>query len=158
MAGFEFLGTFQGVFTSISVLLGGALASYWAFRGKRGDTQVQATQVTSESTAKFLDGQREFQKYVNEAVRSQVEEATSELRMEVANLAESLAQVTKEYDRQSDIFRLRETRLWAWDNVHDRKGPIPALPDEILHKLSLGHLINLSVHSDTGKMDQIAKE
>ncbi|QDH48065.1 hypothetical protein SEA_DEJAVU_60 [Microbacterium Phage DejaVu] len=158
MAGFEFLRTFEGLFTTIGVLLGTVIGSYWVFRGKRGETQVQATQVTTESTAKFLDGQREFQKYVNEAVRSQVEEATSELRGEVAELAEKLSNVTKEYDRQSDIFRLRETRLWAWDNVHDRKGPIPALPDEILHKLSLGHLINLSAYTDTGKMDQIAKE
>lgn len=158
MEGFAFLGTVQGFFTTFAVLAGSVIGSYFVFRGKRGETEVQATHVTSESTAKFLDGQREFQKYVNEAVRSQVEEATSELRVEVANLAEKLSNVTKEYDRQSDIFRLRETRLWAWDNVHNRQGPIPALPDEILHKLSLGHLVNLGSYMDSAKMDPIAKE
>lgn len=153
MAGFEFLGTLQGFFTTLGLLIGSVVGSYFVFRGKRGETQVQARQITEESTSKFLDGQMEFQKYVDEAVRVRVEEATSEMRLEIADLAQKLTDVKSEYHRQNDIIRARETRLWMWDNIHDREGPMPLLPDETMHRLNIGHLINLSAFAESAKMD-----
>lgn len=158
MEGFEFLTTVQGFFTTAAVLVGSVVGSYYVFRGKRGETQVQATQVSAESTAKFLDGQMEFQKYVNEAVRTQVDEATAEMRLEIADLAQKLTDVKSEYHKQNEAYRNREMRLWMWNNVHDRQGPIPLLPDEVMHRLSLGHLINLSAFTEGAKMDPTDKE
>ena len=148
----EFLGTFQGILTTIAVAAASIFGSYFVFRGKRGETQVQAAQVKTESTAKFLDGQMEFQKYVDEVVRTQVEEATAEMRTEIADLATKLASVKSEYHDMTDAIRSRETRLWLWNNVHERQGEMPPLPENIMHRLSLGHLINLSMFAEGGKM------
>lgn len=153
MEGFEFLGTLQGFFTTLGVLIASVVGSYYVFRGKRGETQVQATQVQAESAAKFLDGQMEFQKYVDEAVRVRVDEATAELRTEVEGLAMKLAEVKSEYHHMNDVIRSRETELWVWNYMHDRKGDMPKLPDVVMHRLSLGHLINLSAATaNTGKI------
>lgn len=153
MGGFEFLGTLQGFFTTLGVLIASVVGSYFAFRGKRGETQVQAAQVNTESTAKFLDGQMEFQKYVDEAVRVRVEEATADMRIQLDQLTTTLSGVQKESHEMNDIIRSRETRLWAWNNMHDREGDIPQLPEAIMYRLGLGHLINLSAFTgNTGKI------
>lgn len=150
-----FLQSFEGILTALGLLIGSVVGSYFVFRGKRGETQVQAAQVNTESASKFLDGQMEFQKYVDDVVRSQVAEATAELRGEVAELATQLASAKTEYDRQSNIIRMRETRLWAWDNIHERQGPMPTLPDEVMHHLGIGHLVRLSAATDAVKIDSI---
>lgn len=152
----EFLGSVQGILTTIAAAVAGIVGTIFAFKGKRGDQQVQARQITEESTSKFLDGQMEFQKYVDEAVRIRVEEATAEMRSEIAEMSSKLTSVQSEYTQMMDVMSSRETRLWIWNHVHEKKGPMPELPEAVMHRLNVGHLINLSAtFPDSGKMDAI---
>ncbi|MBT2484846.1 MULTISPECIES: hypothetical protein [unclassified Microbacterium] len=139
----EIVRTALTVLGSISVGLGGA---WLLFRGKKVEAETEETKTESAATTAFLNGQVEFQEFVEGVVQQRVTAAVADLQTQVTDLAAKLAVVQQESHEMNDAIRSRETRLWLWNNIEKRLGPMPELPLPILRRLGIGHLTLLPAH------------
>lgn len=110
-----------------------ALIALWRFRRKdRADAQ-QVEEGTISGRFKDADA---LMRYIDE----RVDERTAALAAELATVQTKLRTVGQESHEMHDAVRARETQLWLWDQ-RGRAGDLPMLPEPILHRLGLGHLI-----------------
>ncbi|MEV8176091.1 hypothetical protein [Microbacterium sp. NPDC079176] len=128
--------TDTGIIVSVIALLSGvilALIAFWRFRRKdRADAQ-QVEEGTISGRFKDADA---LMRYIDE----RVEERTAHLSAELAQVRLDLRTVGKESHEMHDAVRARETQLWLW-NHRGRPGDLPMLPEPILRRLGLGHMV-----------------
>lgn len=125
--------------TVLGSVLTGVVGAWFLFRGKKVESETAETQAQAAATAAFLEGQVEFQEYVEGVVALRVDKAVAGLQAQLTELAAKLAGVQGEFHEMTDAIRSRETRLWLW-NIQNRNGPMPELPMPVLEKLNIGHL------------------
>lgn len=123
----------------VAALIGGmvtvalAVIALWRFRRKdRADAQ-QVEEGTISGRFKDADA---LMRYIDE----RVDERTASLAAELAEVKSKLKTVGRESHEMHDAVRARETQLWLWDQ-RGRNGVLPRLPEPILRRLGLGHLI-----------------
>lgn len=133
------------VIASLCSLLAGLGGAWLLFRGKKVETSaVQATEeakVEASATDAFLQGQRAFQEYVDDVVDERVAAAVKGLKDQIAALEKRLTAVQSESHEMNDAVRHQQTQAWLWD-LRGRQGPLPMLPEPILQRLGLIHLIS----------------
>lgn len=132
-------------------ILSGILATYFGFRTKKveAESRVAEAEVAAEGegASKFLDGQVAFQQYVDGIVSKKVEEATAEIREDFTKLAQEFSNLKSESQMIQAAVALRETRLFMW-RLEGRKEPFPMLPENIMEKLGIAHLLNIGSLTD----------
>lgn len=134
----EWLGT---VITALCSLLAGLGGAWLLFRGKKVDAHTEETKVSASATDAFLQGQRAFQEYVDDVVDERVAAAVEGLKEQIAALEQRLTTVQTESHEMNDAVRHQQTQAWLWD-LRGRQGPLPMMPEPILHRLGLIHLIS----------------
>lgn len=110
-----------------------ALIALWRFRRKDKADAQQVEEGTISGRFKDADA---LMRYIDE----RVDERTASLAAELAEVREKLTTVSAESHEMHDAVRARETQLWLWDQ-RGRSGALPMLPEPILRRLGLGHLI-----------------
>lgn len=133
----EWVGTVIASLCSAAAGIGGA---WLLFRGKKVDQATEETKVEASATDAFLQGQRAFQEYVDDVVDERVAAAVAGLKQQIAALEERLTKVQSESHEMNDAVRHQQTQAWLWD-LRGREGPLPMLPEPILRRLGLIHLI-----------------
>lgn len=133
----EWLGTVIASLCSAAAGIGGA---WLLFRGKKAELVTEETRLEASATDAFLKGQLAFQEYVDGVVDERVAAAVAGLQSQLAALEARLTTVQAESHEMNDAIRHRETQLWLW-NIRARSGPMPELPEPILRRLGLIHLI-----------------
>lgn len=131
------------IVTAAGSMVAGAIASFFLFRGKRVEQETEESKAEAAATTAFLNGQVEFQEFVERVVAQRVEVAVAGLQAQVTDLATKLAGVQAESLEMQDAIKARETQLWLW-NIRKRQGPMPELPMPILESLGIGHLTALA--------------
>jgi len=110
-----------------------ALVAFWRFRRKdRADAQ-QVEEGTISGRFKDADA---LMRYIDD----RVDERTAQLSAQLGEVQEKLKTVGRESHEMHDAVRARETQLWLW-NHRGRPGDLPMLPEPILRRLGLGHMI-----------------
>ncbi|WP_417510546.1 hypothetical protein [Microbacterium sp.] len=132
------IGTVIASLFSAAATFGGA---WLLFRGKKVDQSTEETKVEASATDAFLQGQRAFQEYVDDVVDERVAVAVEGLKEQIAALEERLTKVQSESHEMNDAVRHQQTQAWLWD-LRGRQGPLPMMPEPILRRLGLIHLIN----------------
>lgn len=132
------IGTVIASLFSAAATFGGA---WLLFRGKKVDQSTEETKVEASATDAFLQGQRAFQEYVDDVVDERVAVAVEGLKEQIAALEERLTTVQSESHEMNDAVRHQQTQAWLWD-LRGRQGPLPMMPEPILRRLGLIHLIN----------------
>lgn len=133
----ELLQTALTVVGSIGATI---FAGWLVLKGKRVEKATKEVETEAAATTAFLSGQAEFQEYVEGVVQQRVTVATAGLQDQLTDLAAKFAVLQQESHEMNDVIRSRETRLWIWNNVEKRDGPMPELPHPILKRLGIGHL------------------
>lgn len=133
----EWVGTVVAALCAAAATFGG---SWLLFRGKKVDATTEKTKVEASATDAFLQGQRAFQEYVDDVVDERVAAAVEGLREQIAALEERLTKVQSESHEMNDAVRHQQTQAWLWD-LRGREGPLPMMPEPILRRLGLIHLI-----------------
>lgn len=128
------------IIASLCSLLAGLGGSWLLFRGKKVDQATEETKVSASATDAFLQGQRAFQEYVDDVVDERVAAAVAGLQGQIAALEERLTKVQSESHEMNDAVRHQQTQAWLWD-LRGREGPLPMMPEPILRRLGLIHLI-----------------
>jgi hypothetical protein len=141
----EWLGTVIASVCSLAAGLGGA---WLLFRGKKVDAETEESKTEASATDAFLKGQQAFQTYVDGIVQARVTAAVADLQRELDEVRTDLATLSRESHEMNDAIRARETQLWLW-NIRNRPGPMPSLPEPILRRLGLSHLMSLGDLEDT---------
>lgn len=131
------VGTVIASLFSAAATFGGA---WLLFRGKKVDQSTEETRVEASATDAFLQGQRAFQEYVDDVVDERVAVAVEGLKEQIARLEERLTKVQSESHEMNDAVRHQQTQAWLWD-LRGREGPLPMMPEPILRRLGLVHLI-----------------
>lgn len=131
------IGTIIASLFSAAATFGGA---WLLFRGKKVDQSTEETKVEASATDAFLQGQRAFQEYVDDVVDERVAVAVKGLKEQLAALEERLTTVQSESHEMNDAVRHQQTQAWLWD-LRGREGPLPMMPEPILRRLGLVHLI-----------------
>lgn len=131
------VGTVIASLFSAAATFGGA---WLLFRGKKVDQSTEETKVEASATDAFLQGQRAFQEYVDDVVDERVAVAVEGLKEQIAALEERLTKVQSESHEMNDAVRHQQTQAWLWD-LRGREGPLPMMPEPILRRLGLVHLI-----------------
>lgn len=126
--------------TALCSLIAGVVGAWLLFRGKKVDAGTEKKKVEASATDAFLQGQRAFQEYVDDVVDERVTAAVAGLQQQIANLEERLTTVQNESHEMNDAVRHQQTQAWLWD-LRGRQGPLPMLPEPILRRLGLLHLI-----------------
>lgn len=132
------IGTVIASLCSAAATFGGA---WLLFRGKKVDQSTEETRVEASATDAFLQGQRAFQEYVDDVVDERVAAAVAGLQGQIAALEERLTKVQTESHEMNDAVRHQQTQAWLWD-LRGRQGPLPMMPEPILRRLGLIHLIS----------------
>jgi len=136
------------VVTGVGGIVAGIVGGYFLVRKTRVEAKTKETEVEATATSAFLEGQKAFQAYVNGVVVERVEAAVADLQRQVTELEAEMAGMRKESHEMNDAIRARETQLWLW-NIRNRPGPMPELPEPILHKLGITHLSSFGDLEDT---------
>lgn len=130
------------VFTVLGSIVATGIGSWFLFRGKKVDQSTEVKKSEATATAAFLQGQREFQQYVDDVVDERVALAVKGLQDQVTKLEERLTTVQAESHEMNDAVRHQQTQAWLW-NLQGREGPLPMMPEPILRRLGLIHLIGI---------------
>jgi hypothetical protein len=117
------------------------VGAWYVFRGKKVDQVTETTKVEASATDAFLQGQRAFQEYVDDVVEERVTAAVAGLRDQIAALERRLTTVQTESHEMNDAVRHQQTQAWLWD-LRGREGPLPMMPEPILRRLGLGHIVS----------------
>jgi antibiotic biosynthesis monooxygenase (ABM) superfamily enzyme len=125
----EVLGILAAVLSAVAVII----SAYFGFRGKKVETDVAAGTAQDAAVAARFDDASKLAEYIRSEVARQVELGLQPMR-------EELARVKTESHEMHDAVRAHFTQLWIWDR-QGRPGPLPMLPQRILHRLGLGHLL-----------------
>lgn len=121
--------------------VGGLGLTWWRFRRK---DRADATAVEEGTISGRFKDADSLMKYIDE----RVDEKTSSLAGELDTVKGNLETVKRESHEMNDAIRSRETQLWLWDR-RGREGLLPMLPEPILKRLGLIHLIATEVSEDT---------
>lgn len=116
------------------------VGAYLVFRGKRVEQETAETEVEANAADAFLKGQAAFQAYVDGVVDQRVTAAVAGMQKRLEEMATDLRRLSDESHEMNDAIRSRETQLWLW-NIRNRPGPMPELPEPILERLGITHLI-----------------
>lgn len=125
---------------SLCSLIAGVVGAWLLFRTKKVEAHTEETKVEASATDAFLQGQRAFQEYVDDVVDERVAAAVEGLKEQIAALEERLTKVQTESHEMNDAVRHQQTQAWLWD-LRGREGPLPMMPEPILRRLGLIHLI-----------------
>lgn len=125
---------------SLCSLIAGVVGAWLLFRTKKVEAHTEETRVEASATDAFLQGQRAFQEYVDDVVDERVAAAVEGLKEQIAALEERLTKVQTESHEMNDAVRHQQTQAWLWD-LRGREGPLPMMPEPILRRLGLIHLI-----------------
>lgn len=135
-----------GVIVGALGVAAAAVAGWWAFRTKKVETQA-TSQVNRDNVVRDrMDDASEMAKWIRGEIAAEVERQVKPIR-------EELERVKRESHEMNDAVRARETQLWMWDH-RGRAGDLPMLPNPILHRLGLGHLVPPDELDDTITMER----
>lgn len=133
-------GLIGTIIASLCSLLAGGYGAWLLFRGKKVEAHTEEAKVEASATDAFLQGQRAFQEYVDDVVDERVAAAVEGLKEQIAALEQRLTRVQTESHEMNDAVRHQQTQAWLWD-LRGREGPLPMMPEPILRRLGLIHLI-----------------
>lgn len=126
----------EGVWIALISLAasGGTFAAFIGWLRYRKKDKVEVEAQRQVALGELFDNANDLQKYVQVQVKSAVEEAVAPLRKELEDLKAASHRI-------HDAFRSFFTLLWVWDR-DGRRGPMPAVPRDILAELRLGHFLD----------------
>ncbi|QDF16992.1 membrane protein [Microbacterium phage TinyTimothy] len=127
----------EGAWIALIGLLasGGTAATFIGWLRFRKKDQVEVEAQRQVALGELFDNANDLQQYVQQQVKTAVAEAIAPLQKELDDLK-------KASHRIHDAFRSFFTLLWVWDR-EGRRGPMPAVPNDILMELRLGHFLDL---------------
>ncbi|QKY80397.1 hypothetical protein SEA_PABST_39 [Microbacterium phage Pabst] len=127
----------EGVWIAIFAFLasGGTATAFITWIRYRKKDKVEIEAQKQAALGELFDSASDLQKYVQEQVKTAVDEA-------IAPYAKELQDLKEASHRIHDAFRSFFTLLWVWDRG-GRRGPMPVVPRDILAELRLGHFLDL---------------
>ncbi len=118
------------VLVALIALGGSGIGGLWYFLRTHRKSVIDAEVARQSALAERFDDASHLAEYIRAEVERQIEPIREELK-----------KVKTESHEMHDAVRAHFTQLWLWDQ-RGRVGQLPMLPQAILHRLGLGHLLD----------------
>lgn len=132
---------FTAIWPPLAILISGVLGSVLLYKGTN-----QGNRNVAKKDDRSADNE-EFKNAVN--IWDQLDERIEkEVQKRIEPYENRLSVVETDLKDLTDSFKAYVTQIWVW-NYRGRQGEMPRLPQLILHKLGLGHLVDSDDIEDT---------